>query len=111
MTPEEESKIYKEAHDSYFEYRRRRALKAVFEKDSYGDIRSDYNSFKWGLLWIKLLICLIFKKTSGSYLDKNSICILAYDESGYPDGMSWEAVWISDKIFSGWQVCIGSDGT
>lgn len=111
MTPEEQ-KQFDQAMRDYDEYRRERAIRALFERDTRGLDVKDFTMFIYGFCWIKTLICLLLRRTRGSYLDDdNMVNILAYDESNYPDGSSWEAVFVSTKLFSGWQVCISTDGT
>lgn len=110
MTDKEKEEFY-EAMDLYEDSRRKRAIKALFERDSISLDIQDFNYAMRCFLWLKTLICLLLKRTKGSYLDKHTLCILAYDErSGY-ESQSWEAVWTCYDIFSGWQVCVGSDGT
>lgn len=106
-----EQEIYKQAHDDYEEYRRTRALKALFEKSSFDLDLKDFNYLLMFFYWMKTLICLLLKRTNGTYLDPHTFCILSYDESHGYESMSWESVWVSTKLFSGWQVCIASDGT
>lgn len=115
MSKEEEEKMqidFAEAMYGYEEYRRKRAIKALFQKSSWSvyDL-SDYNYVVRIFSWIKTLICLLLKRTGGSYLHKHYFCILAYDKCQGYEGTSWEAVFISPKLFSGWQVCVCSDGT
>lgn len=93
------------------EHQRKRAIKNLFKKDSWGSDLSSYNYFVRCWSWLKTFICLCLKNTKGSYLDDNTFCILSYDETQNMESTSWEAVWVSPKLFSGWQVCVGSDGT
>ena len=93
------------------EYRRKRALKALFEKGSIGFELEDFNYAVRAFCWIKTLICLLLKRTNGSYLDNNKFCILAYDEYQGYESIDWEACWVSPYFFKDWNVCIGSDGT
>ncbi len=109
---QEEQRIFNEAMYSYEKYKRTRALKALFEKHSYGGSSfEDYNYFMRAFIWTKILLCLLLDRTMGSYMDSNTYCFLAYDERHDECGSSWDAVWISTKIFSSWQVCVGTDGT
>lgn len=109
MTPEE--KQYSDVFKGYKEYKRRRALRACFERSSYDYSLTDYNRFIRCWLWLKTLICIILNRTDGTYLNVNSVCVLSYDWSSY-EYQTWKAVWIdSSKLLTGWQVCIGSDGT
>lgn len=102
---------FKRAMDDYEEARRKRAIKALFERDAIAWEAEDFNNITRAFCWLKTLICLLLKRTRGSYLSPNSFCILAYDEYRGYESYNWEAVWVSSKLFSGWQVCIGSDGT
>lgn len=108
----EEDEIFHQAMSDWDEYKRHRALKALFQKGTRGcDVRH-LNCVGRAFFWFKTLICLLLNRTNGSYLDVNSIYILAYDEcSGGEGGSSWDGVWVGDKIFSKWEVCISCDGT
>lgn len=110
MTENEKQEFYS-AMDAYEDARRKRAIKALFERESFCFEMENYNYFVRCFAWMKTLICLILKRTNGSYLDKHYFNILAYDEYSSIESMSWESVWISPKLFSGWQACVGSDGT
>jgi hypothetical protein len=76
--------------------------------------KSDITDFKIPIrvfVWLKTLICLLLNRTNGSYMDSNYFCILNYDERQNLESISWDACWISPKLFSGWNVCLASDGT
>ena len=107
MTDEEITQAFTDK----YEYERLRALKAVFEKDSKSYELSDFNLFVRFFCLFKTWVCLNLKRTNGSYMDKNKFCILAYDERSYPDGTSWDAVWVSPYLFKDWNVCLAIDGT
>ena len=110
FTPEEIEDIIQA--DLYWkEHQRKKAIKNLFIRDSIDYDINNYNFFKRCFLWVKALICLCLKRTSGSYLDLNSFCIVSYDQSFDMYGSSWEACWISSKYFKGWNVCLGTDGT
>ena len=97
--------VYKKIHD------RKRALKALFEKNSIAYEITDFNYLIRVFCWVKTLICLLFNKTNGSYIDNNKFCILAYDESTSYESQSWEGCWVSPYFFKDWNVCLASDGT
>lgn len=103
-----------EAYKDYDEAVRKRAIKALFEKESINiyDL-SDFKIPRRIFLWAKVLICLLLKRTRGSYFGGDKVCVLAYDEhsNGESGGYSWEACWVSVKCFSEWQVCLASDGS
>jgi len=102
---------FKSAMDAYEDARRKRAIKALFEKNSICFEIKDFNYVTRCWAWLKTLICLLLKRTNGSYLMPDYFNILSYDEySGY-ESQSWEAVWISPKFLTGWQACVSSDGT
>lgn len=107
-----ESEDFKNAMISVQKYERRRALKACFQKSSWDYELTDYNRFIRCWIWLKTLLCILFNRTGGSYLNTGSCCVLSYDSwSGY-ENQNWSAVWVnSPKFFTGWQVHIGSDGT
>lgn len=92
-------------------YKRKRALRALFEKNSIGYEITDFKISMRVFLWIKCLICLFLNRTNGSYLDACYFCILSYDSRQCLECESWDACWIGYKIFSDWQVCLASDGT
>lgn len=100
-----------EAMDSWEKCKRKRALKALFEKDSISFDITDYKKPVRVFIWIKTLICLLLNRTNGSYMDSNYFCVLSYDERQGYESTSWDACWISPKLFSGWNVCLASDGT
>lgn len=110
MTEKEEQE-FSRAMESCEEYKRRRALRALFEKDSIGYDTSDYNYFIQFFCWAKTWICLLLNRTNGSYLDNNKFCVLAYDERATMEGQCWDACWVSPYLFKDWNVCLASDGT
>lgn len=107
----EEERNFHNAMKAMDKYKRKRALKALFEKKSISSEITDYNYFVRIFCWLKTLMCLALNRTNGSYLDSNKFCILAYDEcSGY-ESMSWDACWVSAYLLKDWNVCLASDGT
>lgn len=108
---EEEQKQFNDAIYDYEEYKRERAIKALFEKESISYELKDFNVFIRAFCWLKTLICLVLKRTNGSYLDYDKFCILTYDERYCMESQSWDACWISPYIFKDWNVCLASDGT
>jgi len=108
---EEPAEDYSDAYKAMYDYQVKRAKKALFEKHSIDSEIKDYNIFIRSFCWVKTFICLLLKRTGGSYLDKHTVCILSYDESSGYESQSWDAVWVSTKLFSGWHVCLASDGT
>jgi hypothetical protein len=110
MTEKEKLEDIRDGMRAWEEYRRRRAVKAIFKGEWNSDI-TDYKKAVRCFSVVKLFICLLLKRTGGSYLDNNMFCILSYNETSCIESYNWEAVWVSPKLFSGWQVCVGSDGT
>ena len=108
---EKEIQQIREGQLAWDNHQRKEAIKQLFVKDSIAYELEDFGFIKRKFLWLKTLICLLLKRTNASYLDKNYFCILAYNETADMCGSSWEACWISGDIFSGWNVCVGSDGT
>lgn len=106
-----EDEIFADAMKAWDKYKRKRALKALFETKSFAAELYDYNFIVRCFMWVKCLICLLLNRTGGSYLDPHTVCILAYDESQCIESTNWDACWVSSKLFSGWQVCLCSDGT
>lgn len=101
----------KDAELAVDEYKRKEAIKQLFVKDSIDYEINNFRFMRRKFLWFKTLICLLLKRTNASYLDKNYFCFLSYNETADMCGSSWDACWISSDVFSGWNVCIGSDGT
>lgn len=108
---EQEQNDFGKAMDAWDEHKRKRALKALFEKDSIGCEITDYNYFVRAFCWLKTLICLLLNRTNGSYLDTNKFCVLSYDERSSYDSTDWDACWVSPYLFKDWNVCLSSDGT
>lgn len=108
MLTEEEIKYAFQAMD---EYKRQRALEAIFEKDSISFELYEFNWFMRLFCLIKTWICLKLNRTNGSYLDSNKFCILAFDERSGMESMSWDACWVSPYFFKDWNVCLATDGT
>jgi hypothetical protein len=106
---DEQIESLREGLDAWEDFRRKQAIKELFKRESISLELMDYGFFMRIFLWIKTLICLTIKRKNSEY----GVCILAYDECGGGEsgGSSWEAVWISPKIFSEWSVYVGSDGT
>ncbi|AUC14352.1 hypothetical protein BTO06_03985 [Tenacibaculum sp. SZ-18] len=109
--PKEELELIREADLAYENFKRKEAIKQLFIKSSFDFEFFDYNIYQRCFLWFKTFICLVLKRTNASYLDKNTFCILSYNESSDMCGMNWEACWVSTDLFCGWNVCVGSDGT
>jgi hypothetical protein len=109
MTIEQEE--FNQAMDEWEKYKRKRALKALFERSSIAFEITDYNYLIRVFCWLKTLICLLLNRTYGSYLDRNKFCILAYNESSGYESQNWDACWVSPYLFKDWNVCLASDGT
>jgi len=107
----EELEAIKQGDLAWKEQQRKDAIKNIFTKEGIDYELGNYNFFKRCFLWLKALICLITKRTNASYLDKNSFCIISYNETYDMCGSSWQACWISSDYFKGWNICIGTDGT
>ena len=105
-----EQEEYNQAMDVWDEVKRRRALKALFEKDSISFDITDYKYIIQWFCWLKTLICLLLNRTNGSYLDSDKFCILSYDEAQGYESQYWDACWISPYFFKDWNVCLASDG-
>jgi uncharacterized protein involved in tellurium resistance len=108
---EKEKLEWSQAMDSWEKHKKTRALKALFEKDSIDYDLGNFNYLLRVFCWFKTLICLLFNRTNGSYLDRNKFCILSYDESSGGEYQSWDACWVSPYLFKDWNVCLASDGT
>lgn len=108
---QEEKKQWADAFKARDEYKRKRALRALFEKDSISCEMMDYNIAIRSFLWLKTFICLLLNRTGGTYLDYGKGCVLSYDESFGYEGSSWDACWCSPFVFKDWNVCLASDGT
>ena len=108
---EKEQQEFDRATDTWQKYKRIRALKALFEKDSISCDITDYNHMKRVFCWLKTLICLLLYRTNGSYMDDNKFCILSYDETQGYESLNWDACWVSPSLFKDWNVCLASDGT
>lgn len=108
---ETEKQQFAEAMDAWEKYKRARAIKALFERDSISHEITEYNYIIRAFCWVKTLICLLLNQTYGSYLDTNKFCILAYDEFQGMESQSWDACWVSPYLFKDWNVCLASDGT
>lgn len=113
MTDKEE-KEFADAMNQWEEYKRKDAIKNLFKRSNYTE---EYFELPFYTRWfciLKVLVCLVLKRTGGSYLDVNTICIIAYNEhasvGGY-SGYDWDAVWVDFRFFRGWQVCIAGDGS
>lgn len=90
---------FADAMESWDRYKRKRALKALFEKDSIGwEIKEYELPVRWFCLF-KTWVCLLLNRTNGSYLDRNKFCVLAYDESSGYESQSWDACWVSPYLF------------
>lgn len=111
MTEQEIAKIYTDAYNWDQESIRKEGLRQLFKRDGIDYDLMDFKLPRRCFLWLKALICLLLKRTSASYFDKNSFCILSFNERFDMSGSGWDAVWISSDYFKGWNVCIGSDGT
>ncbi len=109
LNKERETRL-EEAMKAWYEHKRKRALKALFENDSISHDITDYNYMQRAFCWLKTLICLLLDRTNGSYMDSNKFCILAYDESQGYESTSWDACWVSPCVFKDWNVCLASDG-
>lgn len=108
---EEQQEEFNQAMTAWDEVKRKRALKALFEKSSISYDITDYNYMQRIFCWLKTLICLLLDRTGGSYMDSNKFCILSYDERSECEGSSWDACWVSPYLFKDWNVCLASDGT
>ena len=93
----------------YRRYIRKRAIKALFEKESLSYSLTDYNYFIQIFCWFKTFICLILNKTKGSYTDKNKFDILNYDEYKLYEGSVWSTIWVSPYYFKDWNVYLGTN--
>lgn len=111
MTDEEQQQEFARVMEGWDEIKRKRALKALFERDSIGCEITDFNYVVRAFCWLKTLICLLLNRTNGSYLDSNKFCVLAYDERSCYDSTDWDACWVSPYLFKDWNVCLASDGT
>ena len=111
LTPKEQEQ-FADAMRGVEKYHKQRALKACFERKSLDNSLTDFNRVVRFWCWLKTLICIILNRTGGSYVSSGSFCVLSYDwYQGY-ESQGWRAVWLdSAKLFSGWQVCLCSDGT
>ncbi len=98
--------------EGYDEFKRKRALKNCFKKSSWNIELTDFNRFIRCWCWLKTVICLLARRTKGSYLNTGGVCVLSYDWVQNYESQDWSAVWLtSPKLFKGWSVYIGSDGT
>lgn len=101
----------KYAYKALQEAKRIRALEALFEKDTKSFELEDFNFAMRLFCLFKTWVCLKLKRTQGSYLEPNSFCILAYDETSCMGSLSWSAVWVTPYLFKDWNVDVGEDGT
>lgn len=111
MTEEEIEKDFLECMKGYEKFKRKRAIKALFNKEDISSEIKDFNYIIRIFCWLKTLICLILNRNNGSYLDTHKFCILSYDESQGYESSTWEAVWVSPCLFEDWNICIATDGT
>lgn len=107
----EEQQDFKRVMDALEKYKRERAFKALFERNSISCEITDYNYLIRAFCWVKTLICLILNRTNGSYFDRNKFCILSYDKRHGCESISWDSCWVSPYLFKDWNVCLASDGT
>lgn len=100
-----------EAYRDYDKARHHYAIRKMFHRDAFAwEDFEGLNIFQGAFVWLKVFVCLVLGRWSGSYLTKNSICVMTYDECHCGEVTSWESVWTSPKLLSGWQVCVCSDG-
>lgn len=95
------------------QWRIQEAKKAMFKAQcEHWEVREDTSWLTRRFCWLKALVCLLMGRINGSYLDNNTLCIRYWNESSCGEyGSSWDALWVSTKLFSGWQVCVCTDGT
>lgn len=110
-TEEERQQEFSRAMEAWDEIKRKRAIKALFQRSGISCDITDYNYFIRAFCWIKTLICLLLDRTNGSYMDSNKFCILSYDERHNLESIDWDACWVSPYLFKDWNVCLASDGT
>jgi len=110
MTEEEIKDDFLRSMDAWDKHKRKRALRALFEKDSIDYSITDFKYHIRVFCWLKTLICLLLNRTKGSYLDDDKFCILSYDESSCGESIGWETCWVSHCIVKDWNVCLTSDG-
>lgn len=106
MLTEEEVKYAFIAMD---EYKRQRALEAIFIKGNFTYELSCFNWFVRTFCLLKTWICLKLNRTKGSYMDENKFCISTFDEQNCGEYMCWESCWVSPSLFKDWNVCLTSD--
>lgn len=106
-TQQEIDNEFGEAYYSYEVDRHKYAIRKMFTRGTF--LCEDLPKYTWWFVWIKLLVCLSFRRWSGSYMDTDSMCVMTYDEYHAGEVTAWESVWISPKLFSGWQCCVCSD--
>lgn len=103
----------KEAFEAYDRYFKDRAWKNFFSFKMHIDDDLKERSFivRW-FVWLKVAFCLLFNLTSGSATDAYDICVTSFDSSRGPEGeYNWTAIWVDTRLFYGWSICIGTDGT
>lgn len=117
MTPEQDEQLYKDFSEgmmAWDEIRRKKAIKALFTKNGINDEFNDLRWFEKPFYWVKTLVCLLLKRTGGSYLNNNAFCIATWDEHpscGEYSGYDWDSCWIEIGLFKNWRVCICSDSS
>lgn len=105
------------ALDDYYSYKnkhdRKCALKALFKRKSFCDEWEDFRFYEKWFYWFKILICLLFDWTNGSYLDDSTDCLYWNQQpsSGEYSGYEWESLWVEHGFFKNWKVCIMSDSS
>lgn len=112
MTPQDEQSLI-DGLNAWEEHKRRKAIKNMFKKKSFDDQFKDWNYVQRILYWVKTIICLLLKRTHGSYLN-NSVCVINWDfypSCGEYDGYNWTACWVEIGLFKNWKVCICSDSS
>lgn len=117
MIHKEEDKInrqdFGEGLLAWDEYRRKKAIIAMFKRKSFNDEFDELKWFQKPFYWFKTIICLLFKRTGGSYLG-DSVCIISWDfhpSVGEYYGQDWTSCWVETGFFKNWKVCICSDSS
>lgn len=111
LTEKEITKIHNDAYNWEQERLRKESISQLFKREGIDYDLMDFSIPKRSFLWLKTLVCLLLKRTGASYMDKNSFCVLSFNEGYDICGSDWDACWISSDIFKGWRVCLGTDGT
>lgn len=110
LTDEEIRKHVSDGLIQWEDERRKQAINQLFVKENldYEFIRLPW--YQRLFYWTKCFICLAFEWTDGTYYN-DCIAMVGWNLCYYPEGQTWDCVWVETGLFKNWKVCVGSDGT